>query len=369
MRATCHREGLLSAFQVAAGVVPQRSPRAILGNTKIEFSTPDKATLLATDLELGIRYQISGINVSDAGQVVLPVGQTIAILRELSDDTVELKDVSGGVMLQGASSRFELSTEDPLQFPDVPGLGDEVGHKIKAGVLVQMIRRTAFACAAENSRYALHSVLLQFDEGRARLVATDSKRLALMPGSIEVAGPAPEGSWLLAPKSLQLLLRVLQDPEEEVSIVLHENDALFQTPKMTVYTRLVEGRFPRYQDVMPTNPQVRIPLPIGPFHSVVRQSKIVTNDESRGVDFFFGDGSLLLRSRAPQMGQSEVRMPVGYDGPPLELTYDPQLLMDALKVLDQDEELTLELVDTRKASIFRTGDDYAYVVMPLIRDG
>lgn len=369
MRATCHREGLLSAFQVAAGVVPQRSPRAILSSIKIEFSPPDSALLLATDLELGIRYQISGVSTGEPGHVVLPVGQTISILRELSDETVTLKDVSGGVVLQGGTSRFELSTEDPLQFPDVPGLGEEVGQKIKAGVLAQMIRRTAFACAAENSRYALHSVLLEFEEGRARLVATDSKRLAVMPGAVEFAGPEPEGSWLLAPKSLQLLTRVLQDPEELVSIVLHENDALFQTPKMTIYTRLVEGRFPRYQDVIPPNPKIRIPLPIGPFHSVVRQSKIITNDESRGVDFLFGDGSLLLRSRAPQMGQSEVRMPVGYDGDPLELTYDPQLLIDALKVLDPDEEWVLELVDTRKASIFRTRDDYAYVVMPLIRDG
>lgn len=368
MHATCHRDGLLAAFQVASGVVPQRSPRPILASTKIDFSPPGDATLLATDLELGIRYKISGVSVDEPGQILLPVGQMIAILRELPDETVQIETASGGVLIKGHSSRFELSTEDPLQFPDVPTVGDEIGHKIKAGVLGTLIRRTSFACAAENSRYALHSVLLEFDEGKARLIATDSKRLALMPGLVDIHGPAPEGSWLLPPKALQLLVRVLLDPEEEVAIVLHDNDALFQTPKLTVYTRLVEGRYPKYQEVFPGEVKIRIPLPVSQFHAVVRQAKIVTNEESKGVDFRFGDGTLTLKSRAAQLGQSEVRLPIGYNGENLDLTYDPQLLIDALKVLDPEEEITLEIGDIRRASVFRTRDDYAYVVMPLMKD-
>jgi DNA polymerase-3 subunit beta len=368
MKASCHREGLLSAFQVAAGVVPQRSPRPILRSVKLVLTAPNIATLLATDLEIGIRYQLSGVEVETEGSMVLPVGETMSILRELPDERVTLRAGDGGVLIEAASSRFELTTEDPLEFPDVPDMGDEPPHKTKAGTLVVMIRRTSFACASENSRYALHSVLVEFEEGRFKFVATDSKRLALMPGAVEIAGEVPEGNWLLPPKSLQLLQRVLTDPEEEVAFVLRDNEALFRTSKVVIYTRLVEGRFPKYQDVFPPEIKYQVPLPVAPFFGVVRQARILTSDESRGVDFRFSEGELRLESRASQLGQSEVRMPIGYSGETVEVTYDPQLLVDALKVLDPSEEITLELADSRRASVFRTRDEYAYVVMPLMRD-
>lgn len=368
MKATCHREGLSSAFQVAASVVPQRSPRTILRSVKIQFDGPNSATLLATDLELGIRYAITGVETDEQGEIVVPVSETIAILRELPDDKVTLRENDGGITLQAANGRFELSTEDPLQFPDVPAPGNEPGHKVKAGVLLHLIRRTIFACAAENSRYALHSILVEFDEGKMKFISTDSKRLAVMTGPVELAGDVPTGSWLLPPKLLQLLNRVLANPEEDVYLHLRENDCLFRTGKVVIYSRLVEGRFPKYQDVFPAEIKTRIPLPAGQFHSVLRQSRILTNDESRGVDLRFADGELTVESRAAQLGQSEIRMPIGYQGEPIEVTYDPSLLIDALKVIDAEEELTLELPDNRRASVFRTRDEYAYVVMPLMRD-
>lgn len=368
MDVRCHREGLLSALQVASGVVPQRSPRPILTSTKIEFAPPDRATLLATDLELGIRYNVSGVQVEHAASALLPLGQALAILRELPDETVQISAASSGILIRGETSRFELATEDPAQFPDVPTAEDENGVSVKSGLLATMIRRTTLACAVENSRYALHSVLVELDEDRARFVATDSKRLAQMPGAVEVHGPAPEGTWLLPPKALQLLARVLQDPDENVLISLNENDASFRTPKMTIYTRLVEGRFPKYLDVFPTEIKHRIPLPVGRFHSVVRQARIVTNEDSKGVDFRFSDGSLTVTSRSAGLGNSEIRLPIGYQGEDVELTYDPQLIIDALKVLDPEEELTLEIGDVRRASVFRTRDEYAYVVMPLTKE-
>lgn len=368
MRLTANREGLLTAFQVAAGVVPQRSPRPILSSAKLEFNTATGAVLLATDLELGVRYAISGVVGSEPGAVVLPVSQVIAILREIPDETIEMSDTSGGVLLKGSSSRFELQVENPLEFPDVPGGDDELGHQIKAGHLTTMIRRTAFACAAENSRYALHSILAEFDEAKLRFVATDSKRLAIMPGPMEAMHGPTEGQWLIHPKALQLLGRVLLDPSEIVTIILRENEAIFRTPKLTVYTRLVEGRYPRYQDVIPGTIHYRVPLHIGQFHAVVRQSRIVTNEESRGVVFRFEDGVLTLESRASQLGQSEVRLPIGYSGEKIEVTYDPNLLAEALRILEPEEEITLEMEDTRRASLLRTRDEYMYLVMPLVRD-
>jgi DNA polymerase-3 subunit beta len=368
MKATCNREGLLTAFQTVSSVVPQRSPKQILRNVKFDLSADGQATLSATDLDLGIRYRVSGVSAEQPGTVVLPTSEVVAILRELPDESVQLVQTESGVKLSGASSRFELPSEDPLQFPEIPDFGDEEGHRIRSGDFATMIRRTIFAIASENSRYALHSVRIDFEPERAILVATDGKRLAVMPGQAKVSGNPPQGTFLIPPKALQLLQKVLQDPEEELHVLLRENEVLFRNQKVTIYSRLTEGRFPRYQEVFPPEAKHVIPLPVAPFHAVVRQSKIVTSDESRGVDFSFRAGELTLESRSAEVGRSEVKLPIGYDGNDIEVTFDPQLLIDALKVLDPSEEIRLHLIDGVKATVIRTGDGYAYVVMPLTRE-
>jgi DNA polymerase-3 subunit beta len=147
------------------------------------------------------------------------------------------------------------------------------------------------------------------------------------------------------------------------------NDALFRTQKVTIYTRLVEGRFPPWQTVIPKESKVKVPINVDKFLGAVRQAKIVTSSESKGVRFAFADGMIVLRSQGADVGESEVRLPAPYDAEPLEVSFDPDLLVDALRVLDSTEEVSLQMTDAKKASVIRTGDDYCYVVMPLSRDG
>ena len=135
-----------------------------------------------------------------------------------------------------------------------------------------------------------------------------------------------------------------------------------------IYSRLVEGRFPRYQDVFPTQSELRIPLQVGPLHSVVDQASIVTSEDSRGVDFQFSSGLLKLVSRAPDQGSSDVELPISYSGKTLEITFDPRYLADALKTLDPALQIVAELIDSKNAAVFKTEDDYSYVIMPLTKD-
>ncbi|MFO0946935.1 MAG: DNA polymerase III subunit beta [Planctomycetota bacterium] len=368
MKATANREGLLTAFQIVAGVVPARSPKPILKSVKLELGDDGAATLMATDLELGIRYRVSGLTVDEPGTVILPAAEMMSILRELPDESIVIEDLPSGIKVSGASSRFELPPQDPLGYPDVPDFEDKGGQKIKSGQLATMIRRTIFAVAPENSRYALHSVLFEFSKDNLNLVATDGKRLARMPGKATFMGERPEGSWLVPPKALSLVLKSLVDPEEELELALRENEVLFRTGKTTIYSRLVEGRFPNYMDVFPPPANIRIPLPVSQFYAVVRQARIVTRDESKGVEFLFEPGMLTLTSRGQDAGEAEIRLPVGYEGESIKLIFDPQLLVDALRVLDSDEEVSLDLVDNRRAAVFRSRDEYEYVVMPLTKD-
>ena len=367
MKATCNREGLSTAFQVVAAVVPARSPKPILRNVKLEVNG-DATVLSATDLELGIRYRVSGVTPGQEGRVILPAAHFMSILRESGDETIELEETESGIRIQGASSRFELPSEDPLQFPDVPDFGNVPARKIKSGAFATMVRRTVFAVASENSRYALHAVRLEFENDRAIMVATDGKRLALMPGSATTESPIPEGHALIPPKAVALLQKVLSDPDEDVEIALDQNDVLFRTSKVIIYSRLVEGRFPRYQDVFPSEAKITIPLIVGEFLGAVRQARIVTSENSKGVDFRFESGQIVMESRSADVGQSEVRLPIGYEGETVEITIDPQLLIDALRVLEPTEEVRFDLIDGKTAAVLRTDDDFAYVVMPLTRE-
>lgn len=376
MKIVCNREGLLTAFQLTASIVNQRSPKPILQNIKLEIPEggPELAAfLLATDLEVAIRYRVSGVTIEDPGPAIFPTGKMLSILRELPDETITISSAEGGINIAGGSSKFNLPAPDPLQFPEITEFGDDPGSTIRGGVLSNMIRRTIFAIAPENSRYAMHSLLLDFsseEPGKALLVTTDGKRLALMPGAVTLEGDPPSGYSLIPPKAMQLLQKVLIDPDEEVAVRVRDNEILFRTGKVTIQSRLVEGRFPKYQDVVPSEEkiQIRIPLSVDKFYAAVRQAKIVTSDESKGVEFTFDDNLLTLQSRATDVGESEIHMPVGYDGPTVRVTFDPQYLIDALRVLEPTEEVTLNMIDERKASVFRTGDGYAYVVMPLTKD-
>jgi DNA polymerase-3 subunit beta len=266
------------------------------------------------------------------------------------------------------SSRFELVAEDPLQYPAVPSFGEAPGYRIKAGELAKLIRRTIFAAATENTRYALNSVMIEFEGTKLNLVATDGRRLALMSGSVEGGGPPPAGTTLLPPKTVGFLQKVLHDPEEMVEIIARENEVHFRTQKVAVYSRLVEGRFPKYTEVFPREINQRIPLSVEPLYGKVRQARIVTNEDSKGVVFRFNDGNLTMESRSAEFGQSEVKTPVAYTGPEIAITYDPDFLIDALRVLEPERELTLEVVDSKRASVLRSDDGFAYVIMPLTKD-
>jgi DNA polymerase-3 subunit beta len=252
----------------------------------------------------------------------------------------------------------------------VPDFGAEGYLVVTAADLRRAIRRTVFATDIESTRYALGGVLFEPGEEGMTLVATDGRRLACQRVACEREGnQSAEGQPVVPVKALKLLERNLQDEDPPVHIAFQGNTAvLVRTERAVIYSRLVEGRFPRYRDVFPASVEVRIPLEVGLFASVVEQASIVTSDESRGVDFTFSEGVLKLASQAPDQGSSDIELPLSYDGKAVEITFDPRYLSDALRTLAPEAKLTAELIDGKNAAVFRSEDDYTYVVMPLTRD-
>jgi len=372
MKVTCQRDGLLTACQLVSAAVAARTTKPILSNVKAT-ADGDALTLVAYDTEVGIRYELRGNAVERAGSAVLSIVQLIQILRESRDDEISLDADDDGTKVKAGTSRFEMPGYPVAEFPDIPGFDDGGRfHEITGGVLRAMIRRTQFAADKKDStRFALSGVLWEAEGKLARLVATDSKRLAVCEGPALLSGP-PEptkGSHLVPAKAMSLLDKNLTDDGELVRVGLRPNEALFQTGRATIYTRLVEGRYPPYRDIIgQTRKQagVKVPIPVDAFLSRVRQAAIMTDDESKRVDMTFEAGKVTMQARGAETGSSVVEMALPeYDGPEVKIAFDPQYLVEFLRAVEGEATVTLEMSDGSKPALFRCGDGYLYLVMPL----
>ena len=370
MKLKCQRDSLLSACQLVGQAVAARTTKPILSNVKA-VAQDDSLTLMGTDLEVGIRYELRGIDVQRAGEAILPVARLVSILRESTDAEVNLDADANGTKVTTRTGRYQLHGGDPAEFPTLPTFDAGARyHEITAGTLKSLIRRTAFAADRKEgtARWAVTGVLWEAEGGKAKLVATDTKRLAMTEGVATIHGDSDGKvqSHLIPQKAIQLLDRSLFDDGAAIRIGLKANDALFENGPVLIHTKLVEGRFPPYRDIIPKKSAVKLTLPVADFLSRVRQAAIMTDDESKRVDFRFAPGKLTLTAQGAETGSSEVEMDLPeYDGQEVNIAFDPQYVIEMLRAVEGEVNLTLEMTDGQKPAVFRVGADYLYLVMPL----
>lgn len=369
MKVTCARDSLLSACQLVQGAVAPRTTKPVLANIKA-VAQDDALILMATDTEIGIRYELRGINVGRAGEAILPVARLMNILREATAGDLTIDCREDTTLVRVGTGRYELPGGDPLEFPDIP-VFDAGGryHEITAGVLRTMIRRTAFAAdKKEGARWAVTGVLWEAHGSTAKFVATDTKRLAMIEAPADVRGEpeAKPGSHLIPLKAITLLEKNLSDAGEVIRVALRPNAAMFQTERAMIHTRLVEGKFPPYQQIIPKKLATKLTLPAADFFSRVRQAAITTDEDSKRVEFRFEPGKLTLQARGADAGSSEVELPLPeYDGEEVQLALDPQYVGDMFRAIDGEPTIVMEFTDNTKPVLFRIPDTYLYLVMPL----
>lgn len=370
MKISCDREKLAGAFQLAGSVAQSRSPKEILQNIKID-ATEERVTLMATDMETGIRIDVDGVDVQAPGKALLHVGRVGMILRESSDDQLFFQADESATIIKGLHSEFKLPSANPSEYPSVIAFEEEVYHEIPARLFKEMVKRTSFATDPDSSRFALGGVLLELDGEEVLAVGTDGRRLARMTGKGKsVGGHHTSGNTTIIPtRSLSLMERSIGDKEDVVHIASRPNDVLLRTSRCTIYSRLVEGRYPNWRQVIPSRTEsVTIDLSVGPFFNVIRQAAIVADQETRGLDFEFGDGTLLLTAKTADLGQSRVELPIDYTGEPIRLKLDYRFVSDFLKVLEPDSKFKMDVVSGTQPALLTTEDGYAYVVMPMALD-
>ncbi len=363
MKVICDRGALLDRLNLAGGVVVSRTPKPILTCVKLIAET-NALHVVATDMEVGLHISTPRVEASVEGEAVVPADKLISIVRESVDATLTLEVDSDTMHVKGQDSHFKVYGYPAGDFPKVPDFPGEPDFAIQAGQLSQLIQQTIYATARENSRYAINGVLLERDGKKLCVVATDGHRLALARGDFKPANDAAFNA-IIPTKALNMLNRILDDPEAEVLVKVKDNQIIFDCEGATLSSTLVDGNFPPYKDVIPKDGDKKATLNTDVFASAVRRGALLTNEESKGVRLSFDSDGLTLSSRAPEMGEAEISVDLPkYDGEAVEIGFNPAYVLDALKVITADQ-VTLDMKAPNKPGVLRTGPDFLYVIMPV----
>jgi DNA polymerase-3 subunit beta len=245
--------------------------------------------------------------------------------------------------------------------PDFEGASE---LEVKLGKLQEGIELTVFSAARESTRYALNGILWEVAGKKLQLVATDGRRLAKATVSLEKAAKLPEGRVIVPAKTMALLDKIPQRDETTVSVRFVNNQIVLACETVVVSSNLVEGNFPKYEDIIPKDYENKITLPTDAVLSAVRRAALLANEDSRGIRLALDKGSLIFTSRAPETGDAQVDMAADYNGEPMEIGFNPQFLIDVLRVIETDT-FELHLGQSDRPGLFKCGPNYLYIVMPV----
>lgn len=369
------RKHFAQALAAVAPAVPARSPKPTLRNVLVR-ADDGGTTLTATDLEVAIRAQAIGVAVGSPGAMLLPADRLAQICKSCPDATLAIEAAGDGARVLAARAKFDLPTEDPAGFPEVEFADLHAAYSAAAGGLRDAIRRVAHAADVEGgtARYALSGLCLSLDApGTLGVVATDGRRLAkhAVPCAAEGGAAWPDADPVVPSRAMRLAERLLAAEEEAQPVHFLADRTAFYLAipgRAEIRSRLVDGRYPRYHDVLPATHSAVVGTTAGEWLAAVQQAAIATGDESRGVDFAFRDGVATLAARAADVGASAVELPVAYDGDPVEVTLDARYLQDPFSPLDPATPVRFELVDAKTPVVFRVDGGYFGCIMPLTRD-
>jgi DNA polymerase-3 subunit beta len=375
MKVLINRAALVEALGLASSVVLSRTPKPVLTCVKLVAGPAvgggngKTLTVIATDMEIALQYTLTQVDIAAPGIALIPAGKLSEIVNNSPDDTLTLDTSADTTTIKGSDAHYKVFGFNAEEFPPVSSFEGTPDFSLTAGALRTLLDRTRFAAAREMTRYAINGVLFEKKGKKLSLVATDGHRLAQTKDDT-IAEGGKDVSAVVPIKAINLIERLLTDPEQTVSLQFKENKLFVQISSetggvtATMSTALVEGTFPPYGDVIPKDSDKKVTLQRDRFFSAVRRAALLTNEESKGVRLAFSNGTLSISSRAPEMGEAKIDLPVEYTGEAIEIGFNPVYLLDALKVADQ-ETVTFEMKTPNKPGLLRSGPGFLYVVMPV----
>jgi DNA polymerase-3 subunit beta len=367
MELVVRKTDLLRELQLFQGIVERKNTIPILANV-LMVAGDGEVRLLATDLEVGLRSRCAA-SVSKSGTLTIPAKKFYEIVKALPETDVRIEEDKGGVKV--AADRFDSRMQTlPLEdFPNVPeGSGHYTAVLPRKG-LREMIAKTQFAITGEDTRYFLNGALLVLKDDQMILVATDGHRLAHVVTKREGGEPGAEPIRVILPKkTLQELGRLLVEGEDDVKYERGENHLFFDVGGRVLISRMIEGQFPAYERVIPKNNDRHVEVERERITSAIRRVQLLSNERSRAVKMQIQEGHAEVTANSPEFGEAREQLPVEYSGPPLQICFNAQYVLDFLAVVESDA-IALDLKDEVSQAVMRpvgvTDYDYTYVVMPM----
>ncbi len=371
MKFKINRDHFSNGLAQVLNVVGSKAAMPILSNVLIE-AEKDCISLTTTNLDLGIRCKIKA-EVKESGSVTLPVKRLATIVRELPNVDVAFDSTANHqVKIASGGSNFRIMGIGAEEFPKLPDSTDDKTYTLEQGEIATMLSNVSYAQSTDETRFILNGVYFNFKDEKLTLVATDGRRLALV--SKELAVPATSaGAIILPAKTVAELLRLL-GKGDKLKIAFNERRAAFQidTGKDTsglidsiyLFSKVVEGNYPNYQQVIPKETHQRIKLERELFLQCVHRAALVTSEKSNSVKIKLSSNLLEITASSPDFGESHESMAIAYSGVDLQVAFNPQFVMDPLRALTKDE-VFFELKDEVSPGVFKTLESFVCVIMPV----
>ena len=368
MKTRLPRQEFLDALTAVATVAGGRTTKPILGCVRVA-TEGEAVELTATDGEVALRLGVGSFSVEESGQAVVSAERLLSIVREMPDAEIRLDADQRYCVVRGAGSEFKIFVHAAEDFPAIPTFTGEPDLVIDGRQLWRMIGLTIYAAARETSRYAINGVLWEKRGKRLFLVATDGRRLARAGGTF-VEATASDFEAIVPAKALSVFERVFAPGKEQrewtVDINVTPNQMLLHSGDRMLATVLVEGNFPKYDDVIPKDSDKYAQVDRLELYSAIRRAALLTSDESRAVRLAFDKDQLVITAQSPEQGEARVELPVEFQGEHIEIGFNPTFVVDALKSLTY-ERVRIELHDSFRPGILCGEDkhEFLYVVMPV----
>lgn len=359
MKLTVSKEILLKGLSNIQGIVEKKSTMPILSHFLLDCSGPS-TVLYATDLETAVQVSLN-VKPSVEGALAIPAKTFISMVKELDEELTLTQGENFTLDIHSGKVSMRLSCLDPKEFPAWPEINDAVEVTLNGELLRELIEKTVYAASDADTRYVFNGILLNTQGGQLTSVGTDGHRLALFRTPVEIDS---EIKVILPKKAVTELKRLLGD--DPVTLLIGKNHVLFRTGDLQFLTKVIEGTFPNYEQVIPRSSARRFVVLKAGFEKALKRVSIISRERSNAVRLDMAEGILKVSAFNPELGSAEEELAVEYSGDAFTIGFNARYILDALQAVESDY-IVMEFNDPLGPSLLRgDGDEeYLVVIMPM----
>ena len=361
MKFSVSKEKLLEGLQLVQNVVSTRTTLPILSNVLLQAGE-GQLRLTTTDLDVGVSGVVEA-QIEKPGATTLPARRLATIVRELpaAEVTVEV-DSKNIASLRCGQSYFKIMGLPEEEFPPLPKFEEAKVFKLGQKELRDGLKKTSYAISADETRYVLNGILFSFKDNKLTMVATDGRRLALV--DLEVEFPQSQAVDLIVPTKCVNELARLVGESGDLTLSVGENQLAFEVDGTLLVSKLIEGNYPNYRQVIPGEAKERITLERELFFNAVHRVSLLSSEKSNSVKLVFSKNNIEIAANTPDVGEARESLPVTYKGREFSIAFNPEFLMAPLRALS-DDEVYLDLIDEMSPGVLKIQTPFLYVLMPM----